>query len=239
MKNFIMLCSRAIFIVTTIFFISCSDNDPITSDSESLISSKRYLKNLDGTIVTKIPVDAIEIIQKDIEEKFGTDGVEEFLDTYNLETGELLVYENGIKNSNRITVNDVQVYYQVHVAGIGWMSPVPLGLIAGTTGQDRRMEGIIFSMSAYSPSDIRARAHSSGIGWLPYKNMDELVGTTGQYSRMEAIQLQVDPEFADVVLYRSHVQNLGWLPWVTNGEISGTTGRYLRMEAFQLKLYKY
>ena len=58
-----------------------------------------------------------------------------------------------------------QLTYQAHVQDRGWMRPVSEGQVAGTTGQDRRLEAIIINF----PDGIEYNVHVQDIGWQGWR----------------------------------------------------------------------
>ena len=121
------------------------------------------------------------------------------------------------------------ISYQAHVQNIGWQNPVSNGGIAGTTGQDLRIEAIKIS----SDIDIQYRVHMEGIGWGDWVPKDCIAGTTGQNRRIEAIE--IISSYNDFK-GQAHVQYTGWMPEQVGTQIVlGTTGQNLRLEAFKLQ----
>ena len=146
------------------------------------------------------------------------------------------------------------VHYQVHMQTYGWSGVVGNGVMAGTTGQAKRLEAI----QIWGPG-IQYRVHMQGKGWSPgwvngrpYNDRGEVyhngrmgggqyAGTVGEGRRLEAIQIRQKPETTLVkalrydVVYRVHMQGKGWGPWVKNGQTAGTTGEGRRIEAIQIR----
>lgn len=129
--------------------------------------------------------------------------------------------------------------YRAHVANTGWMNKVSEGATAGTTGQSRRLEGLMISLNDFNGKNgIQYRAHVSNVGWQGWKTSSQLSGTTGQSRAIEAVQIKLSDslsEFFDIY-YRLHVKDRGWLGWAKNGAAAGTTGGSLQAEAIQVKL---
>lgn len=131
------------------------------------------------------------------------------------------------------------ITYQAHCADIGWMSKVGNRKIAGTTGQERQLEGIkINLLNTDGKNGIQYRAHVGEVGWQDWKTSGQLAGTTGQAKRMEAIEIKLAGDVANRfdIYYRVHVEDIGWLGWAKNGETAGTTGGARRAEAIQIQL---
>lgn len=129
-----------------------------------------------------------------------------------------------------------RISYQVHVQDYGWMPPVSEGRVAGTTGENRRIEAIIINC----PEGIEYNAHIQDYGWEGWMDSGVVAGTVGEGRRLEAIRIRLTGSIANSydVYYRAHVENFGWQDWVSNGRIAGTEGRGLRMEAIQIRLVK-
>ncbi|MBQ6510590.1 hypothetical protein IJI94_01320, partial [Candidatus Saccharibacteria bacterium] len=89
--------------------------------------------------------------------------------------------------------NKYNLYYRVHVQGIGWMDWAKNGETAGTTGQSRRVEAIEIKLSddLANKYNLYYRVHVQGIGWMDWAKNGETAGTTGQSRRVEAIEIQL------------------------------------------------
>ena len=126
--------------------------------------------------------------------------------------------------------------YQANVEGNGWMTPVGLGDVAGTTMQAKRLEALIINFNG----GIKYSAHVQNVGWQDWVYAGGVAGTVGKNLRMEAIRIQMvgNTEKYFDVYYRAHVENIGWLGWAKNGEPAGTAGAGLRMEAIQIQLFE-
>ena len=140
-------------------------------------------------------------------------------------------------SSNAYRNNRVQ--YSVHGQSYGWQSTMGESLIAGTTGQAKRLEAIRISLTQASSSNIRYRVHMQTYGWQSgWTTGGGTAGTTGQSKRLEAIQIELTGTMAEEydIYYRVHAQTYGWLGWAKNGESAGTEGLSKRMEAIQIVL---
>ncbi len=132
------------------------------------------------------------------------------------------------------------VTYTTHVQNIGWQEYVRNGVMAGTSGQSLRLEGIkakLINMD-YEGS-ILYRTHIQNIGWEEkFKKDDEMSGTSGQALRLEAIEMKLDGEVEKHydLYYRVHAENFGWLNWAKNGEQAGTAGYAYRLEGIEVVL---
>ncbi len=129
--------------------------------------------------------------------------------------------------------------FPAYLAGTGWQPAVSSGMIAGTTGEARRLEALRFAVSGTTlTGGVQGSGYVQNLGWMGWGAPGALVGTTGRSLRLEAVRLRLTGELASRfdLSYRVHVQNLGWMGWVRNGAMAGTTGRSLRIEAIQVRL---
>ena len=135
---------------------------------------------------------------------------------------------------------NVTISYRTHVQSFGWQNPVTNGVMSGTTGKAKRLEGIEISVSGNKNLGIQYATHCQTYGWLPWSANGEMSGTTGEAKRLEAIKIQLagaDKDKYDVY-YRVHAQSYGWLGWAKNGEPSGTAGYAKRLEGIQIVVVK-
>ena len=137
-------------------------------------------------------------------------------------------------------VADITISYRTHVQSIGWQNPVTNGVMSGTTGKAKRLEGIEISVSGNKNLGIQYATHCQTYGWLPWSANGEMSGTTGEAKRLEAIKIQLTGADKDKydVYYRVHAQSYGWLGWAKNGEPSGTAGYAKRLEGIQIVVVK-
>jgi len=131
-----------------------------------------------------------------------------------------------------------EVFYSVHMSGIGWGGYASDGETAGTTGQSRQIEAIKIRVSSAIDGGIRYNTHVAGVGWLGWQANDDAAGTTGQSRQIEAIQVELTGRLAQQfqVRYRVHMAGIGWSGWFSNGEQAGTTGQSRQLEAVEIKL---
>ena len=133
------------------------------------------------------------------------------------------------------------VSYRTHVQDIGWQGFVSNGVMSGTSGESKRLEGIKVKLgkSAYT-GGIQYRTHVQNIGWQGWRRDGAMSGTSHQSRRLEAIQLKLYGELAEHydVYYRVHAQHIGWMAWAKNGAKAGTAGHSYRLEAIQIVLVK-
>ena len=122
------------------------------------------------------------------------------------------------------------VSYQVHARDIGWCNWQSDGKMAGSTGQNRRIEA--FRMVPVGETDVTV--HIKDIGNKEYKNItkDTILGTTGQDKRIEAIKITGKDT---CYIYRVQQKNIGWSEWMSNGQWAGAQGKALQIEAIEIK----
>ena len=131
------------------------------------------------------------------------------------------------------------VQYQAHVQDYGWLNWVKEGMLAGTTGEAKRVEAIKIALrdQEYEGS-IQYKTHVEDYGWQSWVRDGASSGTTGSAKRLEAIQIKLTGDMAEKydIYYRTHVENFGWLDWAKNGESAGSEGYAYRMEGVQIKV---
>ena len=135
---------------------------------------------------------------------------------------------------------NVTISYRTHVQSFGWQNPVTNGVMSGTSGKAKRLEGIEISVSGNKNLGIQYATHCQTYGWLPWSANGEMSGTTGEAKRLEAIKIQLagaDKDKYDVY-YRVHAQSYGWLGWAANGAPAGTAGYAKRLESIQIVVVK-
>ena len=147
---------------------------------------------------------------------------------------------NGTSNSGQSAVKDVTVSYRTHVQSFGWQDFVSNGVMSGTSGLAKRLEGIEISVNGNDNVGIQYTTHCQSYGWLPWSANGEMNGTEGEAKRLEAIKIQLTGADAGKydVYYRVHAQSYGWLGWAKNGEPSGTAGYAKRLEGIQIVVVK-
>lgn len=131
------------------------------------------------------------------------------------------------------------VAYKTHVQDYGWQDYVTQGVMSGTSGQSKRLEGIYITL-ANQPlaGSIEYRTHVQDYGWQSWVGNNQFSGTSGQSKRLEAIEIRLTGAMADKydIYYRVHVQDYGWQDWVKNGATAGTSGQSKRLEGIEIKL---
>ena len=129
------------------------------------------------------------------------------------------------------------IKYQTHVESIGWQDWKLNGAVAGTNGQNYRVEAMCIDIAG-ADNSIEYRTHVQDIGWMAWVNEGGMSGTTGEAKKIEALEIRLKGSMATNydVYYRAHVQEIGWQSWVKNGATAGTSGQSLRLEAIQIML---
>ena len=151
-------------------------------------------------------------------------------------------------NANPVVAgeNNVNVEYRTHVQSFGWQGWKYNGVMSGTSGKAKRLEGINIKLTnkPYSGSIVYT-THVQSIGWQGNENNvntwfrdGQMAGTSGRAKRLEAIRIALTGEMAEHydVYYRVHAQTYGWLAWTKNGEAAGTAGLSKRLEGIQIVL---
>ena len=173
---------------------------------------------------------------------YGTPG--SYAETYAKENGYEFIDSANKPNTgdteNPVVTPDVTTSYRTHVQSFGWQNPVKNGVMSGTSGKAKRLEGIEISVSGNKNLGIQYSTHCQTYGWLPWSANGEMNGTTGEAKRLEAIKIQLTGADKDKydVYYRVHAQSYGWLGWAKNGEPSGTAGYAKRLEGIQIVVVK-
>ena len=141
---------------------------------------------------------------------------------------------------------NVNIAYRTHVQSFGWQGWKYNGVMSGTSGKAKRLEGINIKLTnkPYSGSIVYT-THVQSIGWQGNENNPntwfrdgQMAGTSGRAKRLEAIRIALTGEMAEHydVYYRVHAQTYGWLAWAKNGEAAGTAGLSKRLEGIQIVL---
>ncbi|MBQ6395848.1 MAG: L,D-transpeptidase family protein [Atopobiaceae bacterium] len=133
------------------------------------------------------------------------------------------------------------VRYQAFVQGSGWQSEKKGGETAGTTGANKRVEGLKISIKSWEksiPGGVTYRAYVQDTGWTSWVSDGAETAQSGTGKRVEAIEIKLTGELANIydIYYRTHVQGYGWMGWAKNGEPAGTADQALRIEAVQINL---
>lgn len=148
--------------------------------------------------------------------------------------------ENTAENNPELKnlAKNITVSYRTHVQTFGWQNFVSNGVMSGSVGSAKRLEGIEIKVSGNSNLGIRYKTHIQSIGWQDWRQDGQMSGTTGMAKRLEAICIELtgtDKNQYDVY-YRVHAQSYGWLDWAKNGEMAGTEGLAKRLEAINIAI---
>lgn len=137
-------------------------------------------------------------------------------------------------------VPDMSAVYRTHVQSYGWQNFVTNGIVSGTSGEAKRLEGIEICLQGKADMQIQYTTHCQSYGWMPWSSDGDMSGTSGEAKRLEAIKIQLSGKDADKydVYYRVHAQSYGWLGWTKNGEAAGTSGYGKRLEGIQIIVLK-
>lgn len=122
------------------------------------------------------------------------------------------------------------VSYQVHSRGYGWLESRCDGDMAGTTGQNRRIEALKIWLKEGRINSVKVHLKTDGDKTYNNPTKDTVIGTTGQKKRIEAITINSDVPLR----YRVHQKTYGWTGWVSNGKTAGKTGQSKQLEAIQV-----
>lgn len=122
------------------------------------------------------------------------------------------------------------VSYQVHSRGYGWLESRCDGDMAGTTGQNRRIEALKIWLKEGKINSVKVHLKADGDKTYNNPTKDTVIGTTGQKKRIEAITINSDVPLR----YRVHQKTYGWTGWVSNGKTAGKTGQSKQLEAIQV-----
>lgn len=138
------------------------------------------------------------------------------------------IRSGGVSQSNKNNFGDVS--YSVHMRGNGWGAWQSDGAMAGSTGQNRRIEAI--KIDADDNPSVSVHIKTDGDKTYTNVTKDTICGTTGKEKRIEAIKITGKKYF---YMYRVHQKSIGWSDWANNGEWAGTKGKSLQIEAVEIK----
>jgi uncharacterized protein YjdB len=130
------------------------------------------------------------------------------------------------------------ISYQAYVQSAGWQNMVNDGILAGTIGQDKRLEAI----KIWNPSvggQVCYQAYVQDIGWQGLQCNGGLAGTTGAAKRMQALTIWYNnAPFGSSLQFRGHMANTGWEPIKNSGSTIGTAnGAVVRIEGVELNVW--
>ena len=141
--------------------------------------------------------------------------------------------------ASNIYASSPQVTYQTHIQDYGWQDWHSDGVMSGTSGECKRLEGIRIQLSDQQYSGgIEYQTHVQDYGWQGFVSNGTMAGTTGECKRLEAIQIRLTGEMAEHydVYYRVHAEEFGWLTWTKNGKSAGTSGFSYRLEGIEIQI---
>lgn len=131
--------------------------------------------------------------------------------------------------SRLVPKSDLQ--YKVHIQDKGWTDWKNTGDIAGTTGENKRIEAII--LQGNNELELSYRVHMQDKGWSDWIGNGQVAGTTGEGRRIEAIEIKSNKRLE----VQEHIQDVGWMPKSSGTEIHlGTEGKCLKIEAFKINV---
>ena len=165
-----------------------------------------------------------------------TDGANVQLYQQNNTAGQKFTISIGTPQNYSSDVN-TSLKVQAHVQNKGTLNAVSGGQVAGTIGQDLRLEGLsIKTGQDTSTLDVSYSAHVQNIGWQSAKSNGELAGTIGQSLRLEAFKINLTGTDASKydIYYCAYVQDYGWVNWAKNGETCGSVGLSKRIEGVEV-----
>ncbi|MBO1684306.1 hypothetical protein HJV15_17020, partial [[Clostridium] scindens] len=147
------------------------------------------------------------------------------------------------------------IIYQTHVSNIGWQNEVKDGELAGTTGENKRIEALRIHLTdeLADKYDVYYRVHASEFGWLGWAKNGETSGSTGYGSSAEAIQIKLivksngedlgrqertylSSENISKIEYQEHVEMYGWQSVKVGDDIIGTVGQSKGIEAIAMAI---
>lgn len=112
------------------------------------------------------------------------------------------------------------------------------GMIAGSVGAGKRLEGLHIDVTAIEGLHIDVKAHIQDIGWVQYIDVqpNDLIGTHGKAKRLEAIELEYSENntFTGKIKYQVHLANTGWTGRTDIGFPTGTSGLSKAIEAVKI-----
>lgn len=111
------------------------------------------------------------------------------------------------------------------------------GQISGTTGQNRKMEGIQIELkNVDSTAHIKYKTHIQDVGWVDWSRDGQISGIINKNLKIEAIKIELEGLKDYTIQYKVHVQDIGWTDWYIDGESAGTTGQNKKIEAIQIQI---
>ncbi|MGL4992297.1 MAG: glucosaminidase domain-containing protein [Sarcina sp.] len=162
----------------------------------------------------------------------------EFDGAYNW-SGDSLIDKSAVKIINgQISDLTSGVNYAVYEERLGWQENRTNGILAGTVGESKRIEGIKISYNGPENLGLTYRTHIQDIGWQEWKEEGEVSGIPNSGKRIEGLEIKQKANSGFLIEYRAHIQDIGWQDWKSNGELAGTTGKSKRIEAIEIRVRK-
>lgn len=134
-----------------------------------------------------------------------------------------------------------RIKYQAHCQSYGWMDSVGEDQIAGTVGENKRLEALKIELpeTEYDGS-IEYRVYLQGYGWQEPKSDGEIAGKVGEAKRIEAVEIWLKGEIEEYydVYYSVHMAKIGWCNYASKGKTIGTTDLSKPIQAIKICLVK-
>ena len=90
------------------------------------------------------------------------------------------------------TLDDYSVMYRAYLEGQGWQEWKKDGEMAGTTGENRKLEAIqvkIVPLENKSECSVRYTTHIQDIGWIDYEKDGNTSGVINKEKKIEGIKI--------------------------------------------------
>ena len=96
-------------------------------------------------------------------------------------------------NSSGVAKQNPSVACKTHVQTYGWQGWKSDGVMAGTSGESKRLEAIQIKLTGEMAKhyDIYYKVHAQTYGWLDWAKNGSEAGTSGLSKRLEAIQIKL------------------------------------------------
>jgi hypothetical protein len=242
----------SIFLISMFMLVvfSCHQEE-IEQQQERNISDFK-ITDIKGQTINTLPTDLLESIHQDLIRNKRNQDAQKLFESYDRKTGILKNYTSKQSTSNGRTEDVYEinlVYSMVHVGSLGDLPPCYQTQVAdgnppfsycGTTGENRRLEGMSFqtdaSLFTTRPALFYTLRNPDG-SWTPTGTWGDFVGTRGQSKA--TIGLKMWSTTANYhIWYRAHNQSTGWnQAWQTDGAFAGVFNKRLEAFAFQILYY--
>ena len=152
--------------------------------------------------------------------------------------------QNRIHYLNQRYQEDSNIYdlkYNVHIQDLGWLDYSKSGEIAGTKGENRRLEALKINLDTFNNKmleniKIKYQVHIQDYGWQDWKEEGRIAGTEGESKSIDAVKITLEDTHTYSIQYKVNIQDSGWTDWMQNGELAGTEGESKRIEAIQIRI---